>query len=198
MPETANFEGYFYGILDIYFAIMTTADTAANAPVYGPYQIMGKTIDASITPNYKEGKVYASNVATRNERRVDTYTVSLNLDKIPYAVRQTLLGRTVDNNGVQVVKGSQNAPYVAIAFALTLDDGSKELWTMYKGKFSEPTQQAHTDADSITYQHPTVEATFVRREDNDALAAIAATAANSVAASVATDWFTTVYEPANV
>ena len=79
MPEAANFEGYFYGILDIYFAIMTTADTAANAPVYGPYQIMGKTIDASITPNYKEGKVYASNVATRNERRVDTYTVSLNL-----------------------------------------------------------------------------------------------------------------------
>ena len=189
-------EGYFYGILDIYFALMTVEDSAAAAPTYGAYQVMGKTIQATITPNYKEGKVYASNVATRSEKRVDSYTVSLNLDKIPYAVRQTLLGRYADTKGVQIIKGGNAAPNVAIAFALTLEDGSKELWTLYKGKFAEPTQTGQTDSDSMTYQHPTIEATFVRREWDDSLAAIAATADNSIPAAVISDWFQQVYEPA--
>ena len=84
-------EGYFYGILDIYVALMSTPDSPSTKPTYGNYQVMGKTIEAQITPNYKEGKVYASNVATRNEKRVDSYTVSLNLDKIPYAMREKIL-----------------------------------------------------------------------------------------------------------
>ena len=188
-------EGYFYGVLDIHFAVMTAEDTPTTAPTYGEYQVMGKTIEATITPNYKEGKVYASNVATRNEKRVDTYTVSLNLDKIPYAVRKTLLGRYKDANGVQIIKGSQAAPNVAIAFALTLDDDSKELWVLYKGKFSEPTQSAQTDSDSMNFQHPTIEGTFVRREYDDALAAVVATSDESVAEAVITDWFEAVYEP---
>ena len=189
-------EGYFYGILDIYYALMATDDSSAARPTYGSYQVMGKTIEATITPTYKEGNVYASNAATRSEKRVDKYTVSLNLDKIPYAVREALLGRHRDSNGVQIIKGGQVAPYVAIAFALTLDDGSKELWTLYKGKFAEPTQTGHTDSDSMTYQHPTIEGTFVRREFDDSLAAIVATSDQSVPATVAADWFQQVYEPA--
>ena len=189
-------EGYFYGVLDIYYALMKTPDGPKVKPTYDPYKVMGKTIEVTITPNYKEGKVFASNVATRNERRVDSYTVSLNLDKVPYAVREEILGRMKDSNGVQIIKGSQIAPYVAIAFALTLDDGSKELWTLYKGKFTEPTQTGQTDSDSMNYQHPTIEATFVRREWDDSLAAIVATADTSIPATVITDWFQQVYEPA--
>ena len=187
-------EGYFYGILDIYFALMTGTDSPSSKPTYGTPEVMGKTIEATITPNYKEGKVYASNVATRQEKRVDSYTVSLNLDKIPYAIRKKLLGRYEDMNGVQIVKGSQQAPFVAIMFALTLDDGSQELWTLYKGKFAEPTQVGHTDSDTMTYQHPTIEATFIRREYDDALAAIAATADQNVMQTVQAGWFSSVYE----
>ena len=187
-------EGYFYGVLDIYYALMKTPDGPKVKPTYDPYEVLGKTIEVTITPNYKEGKVFASNVATRNEKRVDSYTVSINLDKVPYAVREEILGRMKDSNGVQIIKGNQIAPYVAIAFALTLDDGSKELWTLYKGKFSEMSQTGHTDSDSMTYQHPTIEATFIRRECDDALAAIAATADENVMETVEAGWFEQVYE----
>ena len=187
-------EGYFYGVLDIYYALMKTPDGPKVKPTYDPYEVLGKTIEVTITPNYKEGKVFASNVATRNEKRVDSYTVSINLDKVPYAVREKILGRMKDSNGVQIIKGNQIAPYVAIAFALTLDDGSKELWTLYKGKFSEMSQTGHTDSDSMTYQHPTIEATFIRRECDDALAAIAATADENVMETVEAGWFEQVYE----
>ena len=187
-------EGYFYGVLDIYYAVMKTPDGPKVKPTYDPYEVLGKTIEVTITPNYKEGKVFASNVATRNEKRVDSYTVSINLDKVPYAVREKILGRMKDSNGVQIIKGSQIAPYVAIAFALTLDDNTKELWTLYKGKFSEMSQTGHTDSDSMTYQHPTIEATFIRRECDDALAAIAATADENVMETVEAGWFEQVYE----
>lgn len=195
MPENNTYtEGYFTGILDIYFALMQGEDSPMAKPTYGTPEVLGKTIEATITPVYKEGKVYASNVATRNERRIDGYTLSLNLDKIPYEKREKALGRAKDANGVHIIKGTQVAPNVAVLFALTLDDGTKELWVLYKGKFSEPTQVGHTDSDSMTYQHPTLEGNFVRREYDDALAAVAATADGSVSAEVATRWFGEVYE----
>ena len=194
MPEKVYSEGYFTGILDIMVALMKTPDGPKTKPTYDPFEALGKTIEATITPVYKEGKVYASNVATRNEKRIDGYTLSLNLDKIPYEKREKALGRAKDANGVHIIKGTQVAPNLAVLFALTLDDGSKELWVLYKGKFVEPTQVGHTDSDSMTYQHPTLEGNFVRREYDDALAAVAATADKSVSEEVATRWFGEVYE----
>lgn len=195
MGNNGNYsEGYFSGVLDMHYALMNGEDSPSKRPTYGDMKTMSKTIEVTITPNYKEGKVYASNVATRNERRVDSYTVSVNADKLPYQVRKELLGRESDANGVQIVKGNQVAPYVACAFALTLDDESEELWVLYKGKFSEPSQTGHTDSDSTTYQHPTIEGTFVRREYDNALAAIAATADENVMETVRASWFDHVYE----
>lgn len=194
MPEVKP-EGYYYGVLDLYIAKMTEEDTAAKAPVYEDPKVLAKTIEVTVTPNYKEGKVYASNVTTRSEKRIDTYTVSINPDKIPYAIRQELLGRKLDKNGVQVVHGTQTAPYVALMFAMTLDDDTQELWCLYKGKFAESAQTAHTDADTIQYQHPTFEGTFVRRANDNALAAIANSADEENGAKLLESWFTKVYEP---
>ena len=127
-----------------------------------PY-VVAKTIGITVTPTYKEGKVYASNTPTRNEKRIALYTVSLNADKLPFAMYNKLMGRSVDKNGVQIIKSGQVAPNVAIAFALTLDDGTKELWWLYKGTFSEPAVTGATENDGSTYQHPTIEGIFVRR-----------------------------------
>lgn len=170
-------EGYFYGILDIYYAPMTTEETSTTAPTYGTPKVLAKSIEVTVTPAYREGKMHASNATVRNVKRVDTYTVSLNVDKIPHAVLAELLGRKEDSNGVQIIKGGNKPPYVAIGFACTLDDDSKELWWLYKGTFSEPTKTAKTDADAIEYQTPTIEGVFIRRMNDDALAAVVDTAA---------------------
>ena len=188
-------EGYFTGVLDLYWAEMTTEDTATTAPVYGTPAVLGRTIEVTITPVTKEGKVYASNVATRNEDRIVGYDVSINPDAIDAETLAAIVGRTTES-GVQMVKSGQTAPWVAIGFAATRDDDTKEYWWLYKGKFAELTKTAQTDSDSMNYQHPTIEATFVRREWDDSLAAIVATADTSIPATVITDWFQQVYEPA--
>lgn len=116
------------------------------------------------------------------------------MDKIPAAVLNDLLGRTVDDNGVQIIKGGNEPPKVAVGFACTLDDGSKELWWLYKGAFSEPTKTAKTDGDAIEYQTPTIEGVFVRRMNDDSLAAVVDTAVENLGADVEKNWFAKVYE----
>lgn len=187
-------EGYFTGILDLYYALMTTEDTSAAAPVYEEPRVLAKSIEVTITPTYREGKLHASNATVRNQKRIDTYTVSLHVDKVPYNVTSEILGRSVDGNGVQIIKGGNTPPNLALGFACTLDDGSKELWWLYKGTFSEITKSASTEADAIEYQTPTIEGTFVRRMNDDALAATVETSAEGIGADVETSWFTTVYE----
>lgn len=187
-------EGYFTGILDLYYATMTTEDTSSAAPVYDTPKVLAKSIEVTITPTYREGKLHASNATVRNQKRIDTYTVSLHVDKVPYDVTSEILGRSVDGNGVQIIKGGNTPPNLALGFACTLDDGSKELWWLYKGTFSEISKSASTEADAIEYQTPTIEGTFVRRMNDDALAATVETSAEGIGADVETSWFTTVYE----
>ena len=187
-------EGYFTGILDLYYAPMTTEDTSSAAPVYDTPKVLAKSIEVTITPTYREGKLHASNATVRNQKRIDTYTVSLHVDKVPYSVTSEILGRSVDGNGVQIIKGGNTPPNLALGFACTLDDGSKELWWLYKGTFSEISKSASTEADAIEYQTPTIEGTFVRRMNDDALAATVETSAEGIGADVETSWFTTVYE----
>lgn len=189
-------EGYFYGILDLYYAMMSKEETSTTPPTYGDPKVLAKSIEVTITPGYREGKLHASNATVRNTKRIDTYTASLHVDKIPHAVLNELLGREVDSNGVQIIKGGNEPPKVAVGFACTLDDGSKELWWLYKGTFSEPTKTAKTDGDAIEYQTPTIEGVFVRRMNDDALAATVDTATESIGTDVESGWFTAVYEKA--
>lgn len=187
-------EGYYYGILDVYYAIMKTEDTAIAAPAYEAPAVLAKSIEVTITPAYREGKLYASNATVRDKKKIDSYGVKLNVDKIPAAVLNAILGRIKDKNGVQIIKGGNEPAKLAIAFALTLDNGAKELWWLYKGQFAEPSVTGKTDADKIDYQTPTIEGTFIRRVYDDALAAVVETGVTGVGATVETEWFTEVYE----
>lgn len=186
--------GYFNGVLDVYYAKMSTEDSAAAAPTYGTPAVLGKSIEVTITPQFREGSLYASNARVRNVNVLDSYEVSLNVDQVVASVRRDILGRTADNKGVETLDGGDNAPYVAIGFAVTKDNGTKELWWLYKGKFSEIEKTAATANDSIEYQTPTLSAVFDRRIYDDKLAAVLDTEAEDADETTANGWFTAVYE----
>ncbi len=197
MSEVQNNQpvGYYDGVLDVYCAVCTTEGTATAAPVYDDPELMGASMEVTITPVYKEGKVYASNAMQRHKKKIDAYDVKLKLDQIRAAMRDKIFGRVKDKNGVSIISDSNEAPEVAIGFAMTLDDGSKELWWIYRGKFAESDTSIKTQEDKIEYQHPTVSARFERRLHDHALAATVSTADLGANSAVETGWFTKVYEP---
>lgn len=197
MPDnnTANQKvGYYEGVLDLYYALMTTEDSAAAMPTYGSPEVLAKSIEVTLTPRFREGSLRASNATVRREKRIDGYDVSLNVDQVISRVRKIITGRATDKNGVQIIKGSQEAPYVALGFAQTKDNGEKELWWIYKGKFTESEKTAKTSGDNIEYQTPTLTGQFDRRIFDDALAAVVDSDDEGIGADVVKNWFTAVYE----
>lgn len=192
MAETQT-TGYYEGVLDLYFALMTTEDAADTPAAYGTPEVLAKNIETTVTPRYREGVLHASNVAVRREKRLAGYDLSVNVDQVAAAVRQKLLGREVDSNGVEILKDVQSAPYVAVGFAQTKDNGAKELWWLYKGKFAEIEKKAKTRGDNIEYQTPTLTAQFDARHDGN-IAGIVDSDGPNVTETVVTNWFKSVYE----
>lgn len=193
MPRTSDY-GIFTGLLDVYVAKITKADSAAAAPTYDTPRVLGLGIEVNITPSYTEGKLHASNRVARRAKRLDSYTVKVNVDAISAENRQYVLGRVPDENGVEILTGNFSAPEVAIGFAATKDNGEKEFWWLYRCTFSENENGHKTAADGIEYRTPTLEAVADRRIFDNALAAVADS--TTVAESVLKSWFDAVYEPA--
>lgn len=195
MSEVTNKQTpYYEGILDVYYAVIETAGNATTAPKYGTPAVMGHSMEVTITPRFKEGQVYASNVLQRYRKNVDGYDVKIKADQVLAAVRRILLGRKTDANGVELSTGNDDAPEVAIGFALTLDDGSKELWWIVRGKFSESDTTAKTQEDKYEYQHPTYSGRFDRRINDNVLYYVVNTSElGEDKASIAENWFAAVY-----
>lgn len=192
-PAT-NDVGYYEGVLDLYYALFSTDDSASAAPTYGTPAVLAKTINVTMTPRYREGSRYASNSRVRNMRRLDGYDVSIAADQVVPAVRRALLGRVADENGVELLDGAADAPYVALGFALTLDNGEKEYWWLYKGKFSEIEVNADTGTDAIEYKDVSLSGSFDRRIFDDRVGAVLSSDAEDADATTVAGWFNEVYE----
>lgn len=188
--------GYFDGVLDLYYAVMTTEDTPASAAVYDTPKVLAKNIETQITPRYRQGKLEASNATVRNKKVLSGYDLSINVDAVKASVRRALLGRTVDANGVEIISVNSVVPYVAVGTAITKDNGEKELWWLYKGQFAEFEVKAKTKKDdAIEYQTPTLTAIFVSRYDGE-LGMVVDTDDDDVAEAAISGWFNAVYEKA--
>ena len=192
----ANTPGYFTGILDVYVARMTTPDTSSARPTYDTPRVLGKSIEVTITPVYKEGQLYASNRMVRNKKIIDHYDLKFNADVISPENNAYIFNRQADSNGVQIIDGDADPIEMAVGLCRTKDNGAKEYWWLYRGKFSEPTITGKTDTDKIEYQTPTIEGRCDRRIYDNRLGMVADSEDTELTASVLTTWFNSVYEAA--
>ena len=200
MPDnettTTQARSYFTGILDMYVAKMLTPDSSSAAPTYDTPRVLGMSIEVTITPQFKEGALHASNKMVRSKKVIDRYDLSFNADVITAEMAAYIFDRKADAKGVQILDGVNNPPECAIGFARTKDNGEKEYWWLYRAKFSEPTVSGKTEADNIEYQTPTIEARCDRRIYDNRLGMVADSEDESLDSSVLTNWFSAVYEAA--
>lgn len=197
MSEAEKTIGIFTGVLDVYVARYATEDTTAAAPTYDPPKVLGASIEVTITPQYAEATLEASNRVVRRSKRIKAYSIKANVDTVSPEMKDYVLGRKKDKNGVTILDGSTDAPSVAIGLCRTKDTGAKELCWLYKGQFSENETSGKTDkVGSTEYQTPTLEAVCDRRIYDNALGMVVDSDDETIPKSVITDWFKTVYEAA--
>ena len=186
--------GIYTGMLDVYAAKMTSDDTSSAKPTYDAPQLLGMGIEVSITPNYAEGELYASNVVARRQKRITSYSVKINTETMPPDMVAYALGRETDTNGVQIIAGGNKPGKLAVGFIRTKDNGAREAWWLYKGELSEASVSAKTGTGSVEYQTPALEGTFDRRVFDNRLAAVADEESGEGVKAIIDKWFEKVYE----
>ena len=196
MSEVVKQQGIFTGILDVLVAKMMTPDTATGVPAYDTPKVLGEGIEVTITPQYAEGELNASNAVIRRAKKVQKYNIKANVATVAPEVKNYVLNRRKDANGVEILGGESTEPVnVAIGLARTKDNGAKELWWLYKAQFSEPEVSGKTEASgSIEYQTPTLEAVADRRICDKRLGMVVDTDDATIPKSVIEGWFSAVYE----
>ena len=175
------------GLKNFYYALMTTEDTATSAAVYGtPKRVAGiNSID--ISPTVNTATLYGDDMALATASSLGEISVTIDVADLPLEDLAALLGHTI-TNGVMVSKGSDSAPYCAIAFESEKHSGETRYVKLLKGKFSESQETINTRGDSIEYQVPQITATFVSRSNDSAWKKTT----DSSDVTIATSWYASI------
>ncbi len=181
------------GLKDLHYALLTSDDS--SGAVYDvPKSIVG-AITATITPTVNNATLYADDGAAETASALGEITVALNAKDLPKQVQADLLGLTVNADGVLIRSADDNAPYVAIGFRSVKSNGEYRYSWLYKGKFQPQAQNYQTKGDTPSFQTPTINAVFVKREhDNQWQAEVDADDETITDPTIITNWFNAVYE----
>lgn len=88
--------------------------------------------------------------------------VTAGFHKIPLEDKQKLLGLEVVE-GITAMGSEDNPPYVAVVFAKTHEDGSREYVGLPKGLFTRPNVTGNTKGDSTEFSSEEIAAQFMDR-----------------------------------
>jgi len=187
--------GVTVGIDSIFYAIMTPGtDTFDTPAAYGEPKHYAGAIQLTTAPTTNSATLYADNKAVEVATAFGDIPVTLNMTDLPDAVAADLLGSEIDDNGVLVSSAADNAPFVAIGFRALKSNGAYRYVWLFKGKFQPDSTDLSTKTDTPTFQTPTLNATFIPRE-NDSQWRVRVDADNpGVPPTLITGWFDEVYD----
>ncbi|SEH78457.1 phage major tail protein, phi13 family [Halobacillus karajensis] len=86
--------------------------------------------------------------------------------KVPSEDKKVLFGLEESTNGLLAHGSSDNPPYVAVVFAKTYEDGSKEWVGLTKGMFMRPNKSGSTKQETTEFSSEEITAAFMDREVN--------------------------------
>lgn len=180
------------GLRDLYMATVT--EGADGSETFGSPKKLAKAISAKLDVSLADGTLYGDDGVAEQVSEFASAKLTLNVVDLAPADVSALLGAAYDETTKVTISGKDDAPpYVAIGFRAKKTNGTFRYVWLYKGKFSQPSEEFQTKADKIEFKSPTIEGVFQALNKNGAWKAdIVALPTDTVAAA----WFTTVYEKA--
>lgn len=147
------------GLKNIHYAIMTI-DASTGAESYGTPKKIGHAVSIDIQPSTDVAKLFGDDMAVATDISLQEVTVTIETTEIPLEDQAALLGHTYAD-GQLTANMSDNAPYVALLFEADKHDGRTRCAKLLKGKFAPSQETINTRGESIEYQVPSLEGTFV-------------------------------------
>ena len=183
------------GIKNLKYWLMTTEETASEAPVYdsAPSDI-ADVININMQPSGGIAQLEASDRVSEIVSYKGMITLSVNTQEMPLEVKAKLLGNAYDSTtGVLTDKITDSPPYFALAFDATDSNGNAKSYVFYKCKASVMTQNFQTKTQGgVNWATPQMTITAISRINDDVTYRTCAPGS-----AVQTSWYTgTPYEPA--
>lgn len=146
------------GVDEFYYAVL-----GANDAVTGEIERVKFLQNISVEMPQEVVRSYGDNTTAEMATSNGDISVSSQFHKIPIEDKQTLLGWETAED--VVATGSQDSPpYVAVVFAKTFEDGSREYVGLPKGMFTRPNIEGQTKEDGVEFSSEEIEAQFMDRK----------------------------------
>lgn len=155
------------GLKNIHVAKLLT-DEKGTGTTYETPAYLAPALNVTVTPNSSSSTLYADDGPSEVGTTVAGIEVSINIKDLTSEQQALLLGNTVDANGAVISKTTDQAPYVALGYEVTRNDGKPHFVWLYKGMFRENEATHNTKGESVEFQTPTLAANFIKRDSDDA------------------------------
>ena len=117
--------------------------------------------EISVSKDQDIEKAYGDNQVAEMAVANGTIEVEAGFHKLPLEDRVALFGLEKSEDGIVSV-GNDTPPYVAVMFAKTMEDGSREYVGLPKGLFTFPELEGNTKEDGVEFSSDSTTAEFMQ------------------------------------
>lgn len=139
------------GLRNFLFGILTEGQDGSAS--YGVAQKPAKAISCNVDISNNDAKLYADDGVAESDTTFQSGTVTMGIDDEDDVMMATLLGHQIEN-GEMIRNELDVAPYVGLGRIITKLVGGQYRYKvefLYKVKMSEPSQEANTREESISF-----------------------------------------------
>lgn len=148
------------GVDEFYYAVLD--ESGANV-IQGEPERVRFLQTITVEMPQEAVRAYGDNTTAEIAVSSGNITVTSSFNKIPQEDKEVLFGLE-SNNGLTAYGSNDTPPYVAVVFAKTHEDGSKEWVGLTKGIFMRPTIEGTTKQDTVEFSSEEITAEFMDRE----------------------------------
>lgn len=146
------------GVDEFYYAVLNESDIVEGVPERVEF-LQNITVEMPQEAVRAYGDNRTAEIAVSN----GDITVTSQFHKVPEEDKAVLFGLEQTENGLTAYGEGDTPPYVAVVFAKTYEDGSKEWVGLTKGMFMRPNIEASTKEDSVEFSSEEITAEFMER-----------------------------------
>lgn len=148
------------GVDEFYYGVLNAGETGIVAAAPERVKFLQ---DIEVAMSSEITRAYGDNVVAELGVSQGGVAVSGNFHAIPQSDKNTLLGLETTTGGLSAHGSSDNPPYVAVIFAKTYEDGSKEYVGLPKGKFLKTSIKGTSKQGNTTFSQDAISAEFMDR-----------------------------------
>jgi phi13 family phage major tail protein len=177
--------------LDKFYYALLNSDTTAGVSYQTPTTLKG-AMTVSYNPNSTVSTLFADDGPYDTAEAIGEIDLEVGIADISQEDYAALLGHTI-TGGVMAEDNDDQPVDCAFGFRAKRSNGGYSYYWFLKGKFSKPSMDHQTKADTITWQTPSMMWKGVCREYDGKYKYSTRDDADDYTTAIATAWFSSVY-----